>query len=97
MVYLPIEEVESSFLFRVVRLLRLGRLAHLLRPFKELWLIIMGARIRPVTTSDGFSSSGVVDSLKTLGWVSLLLLLVLYVCAIFTTLQIGQDTATYGP
>ncbi|KAF4691758.1 hypothetical protein FOZ60_014908 [Perkinsus olseni] len=27
---------------RVIRLLRLGRLVHLLRSFKELWLIIMG-------------------------------------------------------
>ncbi|KAF4666282.1 hypothetical protein FOZ61_009971 [Perkinsus olseni] len=65
---------------RVIRLLRLGRLVHLLRSFKELWLIIMG----------------LVDSLKTLGWVCLLLLLVLYVCGIFTTIQIGQDTDTYG-
>ncbi|KAF4727519.1 hypothetical protein FOZ62_000252, partial [Perkinsus olseni] len=65
---------------RVIRLLRLGRLVHLLRSFKELWLIIMG----------------LVDSLKTLGWVCLLLLLVLYVCGIFTTIQIGQDTGTYG-
>ncbi|KAF4677932.1 hypothetical protein FOL47_008036 [Perkinsus chesapeaki] len=64
---------------RVVRLLRLGRLVHLLRSFKELWLII----------------NGLLDSLKTLGWVSLLLLLVLYVCGIFTTIQIGQDINTY--
>mmetsp|Transcript_72368 Transcript_72368/g.192930 ORF Transcript_72368/g.192930 Transcript_72368/m.192930 type:complete len:453 (-) Transcript_72368:97-1455(-) len=64
---------------RVVRILRLVRLIRLLRMFKELWLIV----------------NGLIESMKTLVWVSLLLLLFCYVCAIFTTMQIGQDDATY--
>merc|ERR1712072_471244 len=43
--------------------------------FKELWLVV----------------NGLMESLKTLMWVSLLLLLFLYICAIFTTMQIGQN------
>ncbi len=56
---------------RIIRLLRLGKLMRIMRSFKELWLIV----------------NGLLDSLKTLGWVSLLLVLLLYVCAIFTTIQ----------
>merc|ERR1719473_1034123 len=60
---------------RVIRMFRLVRLIRLLKMFKELWLVV----------------HGLLESLKTLGWVSLLLVLVLYICAIFTTMLIGQD------
>merc|ERR1719473_1708931 len=64
---------------RVIRMFRLVRLIRLLKMFKELWLVV----------------HGLLESLKTLGWVSLLLLLVLYICAIFTTMLIGQNHSTF--
>jgi len=64
---------------RVIRMFRLVRLIRLLRMFKELWLVV----------------NGLMESLKTLCWVSLLLLLFLYICAIYTTMQIGQNHQIY--
>merc|ERR1719473_2555744 len=64
---------------RVIRMFRLVRLIRLLKMFKELWLVV----------------HGLLESLKTLGWVSLLLVLFLYICAIFTTMQIGQNHADF--
>jgi voltage-gated sodium channel len=64
---------------RVVRMFRLVRLIRLLKMFKELWLVV----------------NGLVESLKTLGWVSILLLLFLYIMAILTTMQIGQAHNLY--
>lgn len=64
---------------RVLRVLRLVRLIRLLRMFKELWLIV----------------SGLIHSIKTLGWVSLLLGVVLYTGGIFCTMQIGQNDTLY--
>merc|ERR1719473_408244 len=64
---------------RVIRMFRLVRLIRLLNMFKELWLVV----------------HGLLESLKTLGWVSLLLVLFLYICAIFTTMQIGQNHADF--
>lgn len=66
---------------RVIRMLRLVRLIRLLRMFKELWLIV----------------NGLIESTKTLGWVALLLVLFLYICAIFTTMQVGQNHKIYMP
>ncbi|CEM30911.1 unnamed protein product [Vitrella brassicaformis CCMP3155] len=59
---------------RIARMLRLVRLVRLLRVFKELWLIV----------------EGFVKSLSTLGWVTLLLFLFIYICAILTTMMLGQ-------
>jgi voltage-gated sodium channel len=74
---------ESNFkifgTLRVVRMFRLVRLIRLLKMFKELWLVV----------------NGLMESLKTLGWVSILLLLFLYIMAIFTTMQIGQQHGLY--
>lgn len=66
---------------RVLRMLRLVRLIRLLRMFRELWMIVQG----------------LIDSLKTLVWVTMLMILFLYVCAIFTTLQIGHNDEIYDP
>eukprot|EP00400_MALV-I_sp_L67-5_P000018 gene18-393_t len=65
---------------RVVRMLRLVRLIRLLHVFKELWLIV----------------NGLIESMKTLMWVSCLLTLFLYVCAIFMTMQVGQNSDIYA-
>lgn len=64
---------------RVIRMLRLVRFVRMLRMFRELWLIV----------------NGLVNSMKTLGWVGLLLVCFLYVCAIFLTTQVGQNHNTY--
>merc|ERR1719265_189935 len=58
---------------RILRVMRVMRLARLLKIFKELWMII----------------KGIIDSLRTMFWVSMLLLLILYVCAILCTTVIG--------
>jgi voltage-gated sodium channel len=62
-------------ILRVLRLLRIVRVARIFKFFKELWLVL----------------KGVLESFRTLMWVSLLLVVVLYVCAIFCTQMIGQS------
>jgi voltage-gated sodium channel len=64
---------------RVVRMLRLVRFVRMLRMFKELWLIV----------------NGLLNSMKTLGWVGLILCCLLYVFAIFLTNQVGQNDEMY--
>merc|ERR1719253_1936581 len=59
---------------RVLRLLRVMRIARLFKFLKELWLIL----------------KGILDSFRTLAWVSLLLVVVLYICSIFFTQMIGK-------
>eukprot|EP00400_MALV-I_sp_L67-5_P000020 gene20-395_t len=65
---------------RILRMLKLVPLVRRMSFLKELWLI----------------TSGLVESLKTLAWVSVLLMLFLYVCGIFVTMQIGQNSDLYG-
>jgi len=61
-------------------MMRLVRLIRLLKVFKELWLVV----------------SGLMDSMRTLGWVSVLLVLFVYVCGIFTTMQVGHNADVYS-
>ena len=49
-------------LLRVLRMFRMVRMARLLKVFKELWLI----------------AKGMIDSVKTIFWAALLLLMLLY-------------------
>lgn len=72
--------------FTVLRALRAVRLVRLVRHFhalRELWLLV----------------GGLVNSVKALGWVGLIVLLVLYVCSIVVTAEIGQNDDIYdnGP
>lgn len=62
---------------RVVRMLRLVRFVRLLRQFQELWLLV----------------AGLMNSMRTLAWVALLLMIVLYVFGIFLTMFVGQNPA----
>merc|ERR1719159_2208104 len=62
---------------RVARLLRLARIFRLLRFFKELWLLV----------------AGVINSIRTLAWAWLLIVLIIYIFGILTTRTLGQ---TYG-
>jgi voltage-gated sodium channel len=62
---------------RILRLLRVVRVARIFKFLKELWLILRG----------------IMESFRTLVWVTLLLGVVLYICAIFCTQMIGQSPA----
>lgn len=65
----------SATILRVFRVVRLARIIRLLRFFKELWLLV----------------SGILAAAKFLCWVWLLLLIVIYVFAVFTTRMFGQQ------
>jgi voltage-gated sodium channel len=67
--------MQKFSVLRILRLLRVVRVARIFKFLKELWLILRG----------------IIESFKTLVWVSLLLLVVLYICAIFCTQMIGQS------
>lgn len=76
---LPLLNIDGDLaifsVFRMLRMLKLIRLIRLVQMFKELWLIVVGLR----------------ESLKTLGWVCLLLVLFIYMCGIFLTTQVGHN------
>jgi voltage-gated sodium channel len=63
---------------RTIRLLRLCRVLRLFRFFKELWIL----------------AQGIIQATRALGWVMVLLLMVLFICAIFMTRTLGQDPTT---
>merc|ERR1719456_1829868 len=74
MVWLNQEGLRIFSTLRVLRMLRLVRFVRLLRLFQELWLIV----------------SGLINSMRTLAWVALLLVMLVYVLGIFLTLTIGR-------
>lgn len=59
---------------RLLRIARLARMVKILRYFRELWMLIMG----------------IFDAMKTLFWAWCLIILVIYVWAIFSTRMIGK-------
>eukprot|EP00746_Dinoflagellata_sp_MGD_P001251 gnl/MRDRNA2_/MRDRNA2_102345_c0_seq1.p1 gnl/MRDRNA2_/MRDRNA2_102345_c0~~gnl/MRDRNA2_/MRDRNA2_102345_c0_seq1.p1 ORF type:complete len:502 (+),score=97.84 gnl/MRDRNA2_/MRDRNA2_102345_c0_seq1:88-1593(+) len=59
---------------RVLRVLRVARMARLLKVFKELWIIL----------------KGILESLRVMFWVTVLLLLTLYVCSILCVDLLGR-------
>lgn len=65
---------------RVCRIARLVRLIRLINMFKELWLIV----------------HGLIQSMRTLGWVCVLLVVTAYTFGIFATQQIGQKNDIYN-
>mmetsp|Transcript_3069 Transcript_3069/g.6901 ORF Transcript_3069/g.6901 Transcript_3069/m.6901 type:complete len:464 (-) Transcript_3069:130-1521(-) len=69
-------------ILRILRLIPAVRLVRSWSVFKELWLLV----------------GGLVTSIKALGWVFMVLVLILYVCAIFITTEVGQhDEYSTGP
>ena len=68
-----------SSTIRLLRILTVGRLIRLLIGFPDLWSII----------------SGFVEAVKTLFWVSLFLLFIIYIAAVFVTVEIGQNPELY--
>jgi voltage-gated sodium channel len=67
-------------LLRIIGLMRLLRLIRQYRWLEELRLVIQG----------------MLDSLQTIMWVVVLVIMFLYICAIVTTKVIGHDVETYG-
>jgi hypothetical protein len=70
-----------SSTIRLIRIMTVGRLVRVLISFRELWLII----------------SGFVEAIRTLLWVSIFLVFVLYIAAVFMTVQVGQNPEIYEP
>ncbi|CEL99364.1 unnamed protein product [Vitrella brassicaformis CCMP3155] len=60
---------------RVVRLLRLARVIRLFKIFKELWLLLAGLK----------------TAMRTLLWLSIMLVLILYFAAVFLTIFVGKE------
>eukprot|EP00747_Dinoflagellata_sp_TGD_P091365 gnl/TRDRNA2_/TRDRNA2_165028_c0_seq2.p1 gnl/TRDRNA2_/TRDRNA2_165028_c0~~gnl/TRDRNA2_/TRDRNA2_165028_c0_seq2.p1 ORF type:complete len:710 (-),score=118.61 gnl/TRDRNA2_/TRDRNA2_165028_c0_seq2:61-2190(-) len=69
----------KSSMLRILRLVRIVRMVRLLKTFKELVIII----------------KGITSSVRTIGWVTLLLVILLYVVAIICTTVIGQEEDMY--
>lgn len=65
---------------RVMRVIRLIRLIRMFKFFRELWLLV----------------GGLVNSIKALAWICVILLLLIYVCSVVTTTEIGQNDEVYG-
>lgn len=61
---------------RTLRVIKLVRLVRVFPAFRELWLLV----------------GGLINSIKALGWVGIVLACVLYVCSIFVTTEVGQNT-----
>jgi voltage-gated sodium channel len=62
-------------IIRLLRLLRIVRNIRGIRMFRELWMIIQG----------------LLDSLRTMGWVSLLLFMIVYCISVVLTTTVGQS------
>eukprot|EP00746_Dinoflagellata_sp_MGD_P018709 gnl/MRDRNA2_/MRDRNA2_143380_c0_seq1.p1 gnl/MRDRNA2_/MRDRNA2_143380_c0~~gnl/MRDRNA2_/MRDRNA2_143380_c0_seq1.p1 ORF type:complete len:476 (+),score=102.16 gnl/MRDRNA2_/MRDRNA2_143380_c0_seq1:112-1539(+) len=81
----PLSDGEGSALgqlsvLRVIRILRVARMVRLLKVFKELFVIL----------------KGIIDSMRTIFWVCLLLVLTMYVCSILCVDVMGRKDAPYG-
>mmetsp|Transcript_9633 Transcript_9633/g.22133 ORF Transcript_9633/g.22133 Transcript_9633/m.22133 type:complete len:534 (+) Transcript_9633:71-1672(+) len=67
-------------LFRIIGLVRLLRLIRKFKSLEELQLVL----------------AGLVESSKTLIWTVLLMIMLIYICAVFLTKQIGHNVDVYG-
>ena len=68
-------EARAFFGIKIIRMLRLLRFVRLLRMFESLWLVVQG----------------LLASIRTIVWVMALLFVIVYIFAVFTTIQIGQS------
>lgn len=74
------QDLRMFSVLRILRVLRVIRAVRLLRVFQELWKIVRG----------------IMDSVRTIFWASLLLIFLLYICGIFCCAMIGKnETAGY--
>lgn len=67
-------------IMRIIRILRLVRLVRVLKVFQQLHLLV----------------AGLSNATRTLLWVGLMFFILLYTCAIFTTLTIGHEDDAYN-
>jgi len=65
---------------RALRIIRLVRLVRMYSAFRELWLLC----------------GGLMNSVKALSWVAMVVLLIMYVCGIIVTAEIGKNDEVYG-
>jgi len=73
-------QIRFLTVLRALRAVRLVKLVRMFPSFRELWLLV----------------GGLVNSIRALCWVGLVVLIVLYVCSIVTTAEIGQKDDVYG-
>lgn len=78
LIYAEQADIKVLTAFRMIRIVRLVRNVRLLRMFRELWMVVRGF----------------FDSLPSLGWVSLLLTLNLYVCAVYIAMVVSKAPET---
>lgn len=74
-------DMQSVSLLRLIRVARLGRLLRIIRHFDRLLLIMLG----------------IMDALRATFWVGALILVSIYVCAIFCTTFIGRGKPELYP
>jgi len=75
LIYAEQADIKVLTAFRIVRMLRVVRNVRLLRMFRELWMVVRGF----------------FDSLSTLGWVSLLITLCLYVASVYVVMVVSKS------
>jgi len=73
-------QIRYFLVIRALRVVRLVKLVPMIPLFREVVLLI----------------GGLMNSVKALGWVGLIVMMVMYVCAIVVTTEIGLNHDTYG-
>jgi len=74
LIYAEQADIKVLTAFRMIRIVRLVRNVRLLRMFRELWMVVRGF----------------FDSLASLGWVSLLLTMCCYICAVYLVMVVSK-------
>lgn len=74
LIYSEAADIKVLTAFRIIRMVRVVRNVRLLRMFRELWMVVRAF----------------IDSLATLGWVSLLLVLSCYICAVYVCMVVAK-------
>mmetsp|Transcript_126047 Transcript_126047/g.362563 ORF Transcript_126047/g.362563 Transcript_126047/m.362563 type:complete len:545 (-) Transcript_126047:230-1864(-) len=73
-------QIRLFTVFRAFRGIRLVRLVRMFGSVRELWFLV----------------GGITNSVKAVGWVACVVLLLLYVCAVAVTSEIGQNDDAYS-
>ncbi|CAJ1349448.1 unnamed protein product [Effrenium voratum] len=73
-------QIRFFTVLRALRVIRFVRLVRMFSAFRELWLLV----------------GGLTNSVKALSWVGLVVFMLIYVCGIICTAEIGQNDETYA-
>lgn len=73
-------QIRFFTVIRALRVIRFVRLVRMFSAFRELWLLV----------------GGLTNSVKALSWVGLVVFMLIYVCGIICTAEIGQNDETYA-